>query len=71
MQKFKHRKGDKPMLSDELLEKILAHEDSHRVPFGCQSTMIHVFEEVLSEIREENPYATISELLSTDATTNV
>ena len=59
------------MLSDELLEKILAHEDSHKVPFGCQSTMIHVFEEVLSEIREENPYATISELLSADTTANV
>lgn len=59
------------MLSDELLEKILAHEDSHRVPFGCQSTMIHVFDEVLTEIREEKPYATVSELLSTDPATYV
>ena len=57
------------MLSDEFLEKILAHEDSHKVPFGCQSTMIHVFEEVLTEYGKENPYATVSELLSTDATT--
>lgn len=55
------------MLSDELLEKVLAHEDSHKVPFGCQSTMIHVFEEVLTEIGKEKPYATINELLSTDA----
>lgn len=33
------------MLSKELLEKILANKDSHKVPFGCQSTMIHVFED--------------------------
>ena len=54
------------MLSKELLEKILASEDSHKVPFGCQSTMIHVFEDVLEEIKEEKPYATISELLSNE-----
>lgn len=51
------------MLSKELLEKILANEDSHKVPFGCQSTMIHVFENVLEGIREEKPYATIIDLL--------
>lgn len=59
------------MLSDEILERILAHEDSHKVPFGYQSTMTHVFEEVLTEIGKEKPYATVSELLSTDATANV
>ena len=52
-----------PMLNQELLEKILANEDSHKVPFGCQSTMIHVFENVLEEIKEEKPYATIIDLL--------
>lgn len=59
------------MLSDELLEKILAHEDSHKVPFGYQSTMTHVFDEVLMEVRKENPYAAVSELLCTDATYDV
>ena len=54
------------MLSKELLEKILANKDSHKVPFGCQSTMIHVFEDVLEEIKEEKPYATISELFSNE-----
>ena len=54
------------MLSKELLEKILANEDSHKVPFGCQSTMMHVFENVLEEIKEEKPYASISELLSSE-----
>ena len=52
------------MLSKELLEKILANKDSHKVPFGCQSTMIHVFEDVLEEIKEEKPYAAISELFA-------
>lgn len=55
------------MLSDELLEKILAHEDSHKIPYGCQATMIQVFEECLAQIREEKPYATVTELLSADA----
>lgn len=57
-------------MSNDLLERILGHEDSHKIPYGCQATMIAVFEECLEKIREENPYVTISELLSADATTN-
>ena len=54
-------------MSNDLLERILGHEDSHKIPYGCQATMIAVFEECLEKIREENPYATVTELLSTDA----
>lgn len=57
-------------MSDDLLEKILSHEDSHKIPYGCQATMIAVFEECLEKIREENPYATVTDLLSADATTD-
>ena len=50
------------MFSDEILEKIFAHEEMQKIPVGCQSTAVHVFEEILSDRLEENPYATISEL---------
>ena len=53
----------------ELLSMILEHKDSKILPYGCQTTMIAVFEECLEKIREENPYATVTDLLSTDATT--
>lgn len=52
------------MFSDEVLEKIFAHPEMQKIPIGCQSTAVHVFQEVLEEIKEESPYATISELLS-------
>lgn len=52
------------MFKDEILEKIFAHPEMQKIPIGCQSTAVHVFQEVLEEIKEENPYGTISELLS-------
>lgn len=53
-------------MKDEILEKIFAHPEMQKIPIGCQSTAVKVFEEILLDIKEENPYATISELLSTD-----
>ena len=55
------------IMCDELLSMILEHKDSKILPYGCQTTMIAVFEECLERIRKEKPYATITELLSTDA----
>lgn len=52
------------MFKDEVLEKIFAHPEMQKIPVGCQSTAVHVFQEVLEEIKGENPYGTISELLS-------
>lgn len=52
------------MFSDEVLEKVFSHPEMQKIPIGCQSTAVHVFQEVLEEIKEENPYGTISELLS-------
>ena len=56
----------KLMLKDEILEKIFADKKMQMIPIGCQSTAVSVFEQVLEDIRKENPYATISELLSAD-----
>lgn len=50
------------MFNDSILEKIFAHEEMQRIPVGCQSTAVHVFEEILEDILEENPYECISDL---------
>lgn len=54
------------MFNDEILEKIFAHKEMQTIPVGCQSTAVHVFEDILEKITEVNPYATISELLEED-----
>ena len=54
------------MLKDEILEKIFANKEMQTIPIGCQSTAVSVFETVLEELRKENPYAAISDLLSAD-----
>ena len=50
------------MFSDEILEKIFAHEEMQKIPVGCQSTAVHVFEEILEDILEGSPYEYISTL---------
>ena len=44
------------MFSDEILEKIFAHPETSKIPIGCQSTMIHVIEEVLEETKNVNEF---------------
>ena len=56
----------KAMLKDEILEKIFSNKEMQMIPIGCQSTAVSVFEDVLEELRKENPYANISDILSTD-----
>lgn len=51
------------MFNDDFLEKVFAHPEMHDIPFGQQSTVVHVVQEVLEDILEVNPYAAISELL--------
>lgn len=51
------------MLTDTVLEKIFAHEEMRKIPLGCQSTAVHVFEEILEDILEENPYEQLSSIL--------
>ena len=52
------------MLKDEILEKIFSNKEMQMIPIGCQSTAVSVFEQVLEDFRKENPYATLSELLT-------
>ena len=54
------------MLKDEILETIFSNKEMQMIPIGCQSTAVSVFEDVLEELRKENPYATLSDILSTD-----
>ena len=65
MSKFKHKEMIL-MFKDEILEKIFANKEMQKIPIGCQSTAVSVFEDVIEELRKENPYATISALLFTD-----
>lgn len=51
------------MFTDEVLEKIFSHEEMQKIPVGCQSTAVHVFEEILEDRLEENPYEQLSGLL--------
>ena len=44
------------MFSDEILEKIFAHQETSKIPIGCQSTMIHVIEEVLDGVENVNEF---------------
>ena len=50
------------MFNDSILEKIFSHRDMTKIPIGCQSTSVHVFEEILEDILEVNPDAKLSEL---------
>lgn len=65
MKKFKHKEMI-IVLKDEILERIFSNKEMQTIPIGCQSTAVSVFEQVLDELKEENPYVTLSELLSTD-----
>ena len=56
------------MFNDTMLERIFAHKDMRFVPIGYQSTVVTVIGEILEQVKGENEYATVSELLSdTDA----
>lgn len=52
------------MFKDELLDKIFSNSDMQKIPVGYQSTAVKVFEDVLNNMRGDNPNATISELFT-------
>ena len=54
------------MFTDEFLERVFASEEMQKIPIGYQSTAVHAFQEVLEDIKEGNPYADLSAILSTD-----
>ena len=52
------------MLRDDILEKLFSNKEMQALPIGYQSVAVAVLNEVLEEIKEESPYVTISDLLS-------
>lgn len=50
------------MFNDDFLCRIFAHEEMQKIPVGTQATAVHVFEEILEDILEVNPYATVQSL---------
>lgn len=52
------------MFSDDFLEQIFSDKDMQKIPIGCQSTAVRVFQNIIESKVKENRYATLSELLS-------
>ena len=52
------------MFSDEMLEEIFGDTEMQKIPIGCQSTAVSVFQKIIERKVEVNPYAQLSELLS-------
>lgn len=52
------------MFNDEFLNEIFSTEEIHTVPIGCQSTVIHVIEDLITKKVRENYDARLYELLS-------
>lgn len=52
------------MLKDEILEKIFSDSEMQKIPVGCQSTAVNVFDRLIVKMVKENPYAELSTLLS-------
>ena len=63
MRKFKYKEVCL-LYKDEILKRICTHREMQKIPIGCQSTAVHVFQEVIEEVNKEGIYGTISELLS-------
>lgn len=57
-------KGGRDMLRDDILEKLFSNKEMQELPIGYQSVAVSVLSKVLEEIKEETPYVTISDLLS-------
>lgn len=54
------------VFSDEILERIFGDKEMQTIPIGTQATAVNVIERILESVKEERPYASISELFSTD-----
>jgi hypothetical protein len=57
-------KGGRDMLRDDILEKLFSSKEMQELPIGYQSIAVSVLNKVLEEIKEESPYVTVSDLLS-------
>lgn len=50
------------MFRDDILEKIFSDREMQTLPVGYQSLAVEVLYEIFEKIKEERPYASISEL---------
>ena len=50
------------MFTDEVLDRFYGNPRLSQVPVYAAGEAVKAFTEVLEEMREENPYATLSEL---------
>lgn len=65
MPKFRHKEMV-PVLKDNVLEIIFADREIKKIPLGAQSTAVNTIERILEQIKEGNPYASLSELFDAD-----
>lgn len=54
------------MFSDEVLERIFSDKEIQTIPIGTQATAVNAVERVLEQIKEERPYASLSDIFSAD-----
>lgn len=52
------------MFKDEILEMIFSEDEMCTIPIGTQATAVNVFTRVMEKIKEENPYANVSDLFA-------
>ena len=50
------------MLTEEIIELIISHSCMQRMCISTQSEIIDMFEEILRYVKEDKPYANVSEL---------
>lgn len=50
------------MFSEEILERFFSDSEMQKIPIGTQATAVSAVERVLEQIKEERPYASLSEL---------
>ena len=60
MPKYNHKEENS---MNDIERRFYSEPETRSIPVGHLSTMKNIFQKILSDIKEENPYATISELL--------
>lgn len=52
---------------NDLERRFYSEPETRNIPVGQLSTIKEMFQKILSDIREENPYVTVSDILSEDS----
>lgn len=54
------------MLSEDINIRFYTNPKMINLPIGIQSEVMNIFEDVLNDVKEENPNVTIQQLFSTE-----